>query len=68
MSPSFIRPAASSSWFDQEDTMEWGTCEDEQEPPVPGHPDPELIPHPSSSPRATPLEAHHFWLEGGWDE
>ena len=65
----FIRPGARAHWFEQEDTMEWGMCDEEPDEPVSQHPEDWLVPHPSPSACvAPPAEARAAWLAGVWDE
>lgn len=67
----FIRPAASPSWFEQDETDFCGIYDDVDEALVSQHVELPLIRHPFSSASgaipATEREAFWFWREGGWD-
>lgn len=66
----FIRPAASSSWYDEDDSPEWGMSDESEEEPVGPDPEVRLIPHLFSADAvpSSQAEAHQFWLDGGWDD
>lgn len=71
----YVRPAASASWFEQEDTEEWEIYEEEPLPLASQHLAEWLDPHlPYCEPPApyavlaSRPEARIFWMDGGWDD
>lgn len=62
----FIRPAASSSIYDSDETDDCRIYDDPGQTLVSPHLTDSLSPHPSCAPTAAEAEA--FWLAGGFDD